>query len=392
MTETKSLRSARHLFIANDFPPILGGQSSFLYHLCRALSAADIMVLAPACGDTSEFDRAQAFKIIRRPYVIRTPLLEKLVKIVLPFFFARTILAREGVAYLHCAHVLSTGFIGLAFKRLRGLNYIIYSHSADILEHRGKPWLRPWLDRILASASYIVVSNRFTAVKLQEMGIPEGKILLSWPKIDSDAFTVAADRAPVLEGLGLAGRRLILSVGRLVERKGFDKMIAAMPEILRTAPEAVYVVFGRGPDSVRLHRLVEEAGLTESVRFIQGDDATKKALLSACAIFVMVSREIRERGDTEGFGMVFLEAGACGKPVVAGDSGGVRDAVAEGESGLLVDPEDPSAVAGAVSRLLSDSALAARLGEQGKKRVRDKFDYRCGCPELDPIFRRDVHV
>jgi phosphatidylinositol alpha-1,6-mannosyltransferase len=100
----------------------------------------------------------------------------------------------------------------------------------------------------------------------------------------------------------------------------------------------------------------------------------------------MVSREIRNKGDAEGFGVVYLEAGACGKPVVAGDSGGVRDAVRDGETGLLVDPEDPVAVADAIGKFLADRAFAQRLGTRGRSRVIAEFDYRGGVAELAPIF------
>ena len=121
------------------------------------------------------------------------------------------------------------------------------------------------------------------------------------------------------------------------------------------------------------------------MRFVEGDQVAKRDLLAACEMLVMPSRAILRRGDTEGFGMVFLEAGACGKPVVGGDSGGIRDAVVDGETGLLVDPEDPAEVGAAICRLLSDRELAARLGERGRQRVLERFDFRRGCPEMGPV-------
>jgi phosphatidylinositol alpha-1,6-mannosyltransferase len=109
--------------------------------------------------------------------------------------------------------------------------------------------------------------------------------------------------------------------------------------------------------------------------------------MAACDVFVMVSRAIGETGDVEGFGVVYLEAGAAGKPVVAGDSGGVPDAVEDGLNGFLVDPNDPLVVAEAVNKVLGDPVLAARLGEQGKARVNARFDYRRGVPELKEVFK-----
>ena len=152
----------KHLFIVNDFPPIIGGQSSYLYFLCRALAPNKIMVMAPACGDTGAFDRTQEFTIIRKPYLFQVPLLEKLAKIILPLVWIQPILKREKVVFLHCAHVLSTGFIGLAMKTFRGMDYALYIHSADVMEHQTNPLLRPWLDRILSGAQYVICNSHFT--------------------------------------------------------------------------------------------------------------------------------------------------------------------------------------------------------------------------------------
>jgi phosphatidylinositol alpha-1,6-mannosyltransferase len=159
------------------------------------------------------------------------------------------------------------------------------------------------------------------------------------------------------------------------------------PRLLGQFPDAVYVIFGCGPYGRDLRKLVADMKLERSVVFVDGDEDEKKALLAACEVFVMVSREIKKKGDAEGFGVVYLEAGACGKACVAGDSGGVRDAVKDGETGILVDPEDPGAVSEAIAKLLSDRALAARMGARGRERVLAEFDYRGGVAELNPIFQ-----
>ncbi len=375
----------RHLFIVNDFPPIVGGQTAYLYNLCRALLPADFLVLAPVCGDTSAFDRAQAFRIIRKPYLSRIPLFEKVMKIFLPLLWVPGIMRREKIGMLHCAHVLSTGFVGLILKKVYGIDYVIYTYCADILEYRDHVFWRFWLRRILLGARHVVTLSHFTRDRLVELGVRPEKIVVSLPRIDTEEFTGSGE-AEILRAQGLEGKRIILSVGRLVERKGNDMTIRAMTLVREKFPNAVYVIFGPGPYAGRLHVLVHELKLEDAVVFIGYGEPVKRALLRSCEIFAMVSRAIKERGDVEGFGIVFLEAAACGKPSVAGNSGGVPDAVVDNVTGILVPPEDPVAVAQAIIRLLSEEGLRHQMGEAALARVRSDFDYRRGVPELRKIF------
>ncbi|MBF0330314.1 MAG: glycosyltransferase family 4 protein [Candidatus Omnitrophica bacterium] len=379
---------ARHAFIVNDFPPIIGGQSSYLYYLCSALPPEKIVVLAPCCGNTSVFDRAQPFRIVRKPYLIDVQVLEKLAKILLPFFYVQRILRDEDIALLHCAHILSTGFIGLAMKVFRNIDYVLYTHSADILEYEHHPFFRPLLQEILSQAKHVVTNSRYTQGVLERLGVDAGKIVISSPRIDAADFGGLFCPDEVVRKYGLMGKRIILSINRLVPRKGNDVMIKAMPRILKRFPDAVYIVYGDGPCQMMLKDLVKELGLQMSVLFADPDDGDlRREWMAACEVFVMVSRAIEATGDVEGFGVVYLEAGAAGKPVVAGDSGGVPDAVEDGVNGFLVDPLDENAVAEAICRLLESQALAALLGAQGRERVKARFDYRRGVPELSDIFK-----
>ncbi len=379
---------ARHVFIVNDFPPVIGGQSSYLYYLCRALPPERILVLAPSCGDTSAFDQSQPFKIIRKPYLTRLPLVEKVFKTVLPLFYLRTVLRGEKIALLHCAHVLSTGCIGLVMKALWKVDYVVYTHGADVLEYWQHPLLRPLLKKILEEARHVVANSRYTRARLECLGVVPAKVIVSSPRVDAMDFGKPCDPARLMALYHLTGRRIVLSVNRLVPRKGNDTVIRAMPEILKRFPGAVYLVYGDGPCRGMLKVLVEEMGLQGAVVFMDRENGDiRRELMAACDVFVMVSRTIEATGDVEGFGVVYLEAGAAGKAVVAGNSGGVPDAVEDGVNGFLVDPSDEGAVADAVSRLLADPALAARLGAQGRARVQEKFDYRRGVPELEEVFK-----
>ena len=163
---------------------------------------------------------------------------------------------------------------------------------------------------------------------------------------------------------------MILTVGRLVERKGHDMVIRALPGIERAVGPVRYVVAGAGPEEPRLRALAREVGCASDVRFIgpvSGEDLA--ALYSACDVFVMPSRALAQRDGVEGFGIVFLEAGACAKPVVGGRSGGITDAVLDGVTGMLVDPADGAELQAVLIRLLDDPVEAQRLGARGRQRV-----------------------
>jgi phosphatidylinositol alpha-1,6-mannosyltransferase len=170
---------------------------------------------------------------------------------------------------------------------------------------------------------------------------------------------------------------VVLCVGRLVERKGQDVLIRSLPQVAAAVPEVLCVLAGSGADRSRLEELARDLGVADRVCFLGFVPETElPGCYAAADVFAMPSRYLPSAGDVEGFGIVFLEANAAGVPVVGGRSGGVEEAVRDGYTGLLVDPEDPAAVAGALTRLLQDEGLRRQLGAQGRERARLDFDRR----------------
>jgi phosphatidylinositol alpha-1,6-mannosyltransferase len=166
--------------------------------------------------------------------------------------------------------------------------------------------------------------------------------------------------------------RILLTVGRLVERKGQDMVIRALPKIISHIPNLKYRIVGEGPYRTRLEQLAKELGVDTYVEFIGAVEDTELIReYKSCDLFIMPSRE--SPNDAEGFGIVYLEANACGKPVIGGRSGGVPEAVLDNQTGLLTNPTDVEEIANSVVRLLNDPLLAKRLGEQGKERVLKEF-------------------
>jgi len=175
----------------------------------------------------------------------------------------------------------------------------------------------------------------------------------------------------------LGNKKCIVTIGRLVERKGHDIVLKAMTQILQQIPDLHYLIVGSGPNEISLKKQVSNMGLEKYVTFTgRVPDDEIGAYYELCDIFVMISREIPEKGDLEGFGIVYLEANYFGKPVVAGRSGGVEDAVVHNKTGLLVDPTKSDEVANAIITLLSNSNFAKTLGNTGKTRVINEFSRR----------------
>jgi phosphatidylinositol alpha-1,6-mannosyltransferase len=189
-------------------------------------------------------------------------------------------------------------------------------------------------------------------------------------------------------GVGLApGQRLILSVGRLQRRKGFDSVIRALPLLLTQGVDAHYAVIGIGDDREYLQRLAAELGVSDRVHLLSHvsyEDLPR--WYAACDLFAMPNRDID--GDTEGFGLVFLEAASAGKPALAGTDGGTGSAVVDGATGLRVDGENLEAITRALARLLADSAEAARMGLNGRRRVLDNFTHQRRVDQLRELALR----
>jgi phosphatidylinositol alpha-1,6-mannosyltransferase len=242
------------------------------------------------------------------------------------------------------------------------------------LKHLLRKRLR-WLKAItFRNARGIFAVSHYTRELLISEGVSPDKISVIPNGVDPGRFRPldSADRLRARHKL--ADRRVILTVARLDDYKGQDTVIRALPQIVKHVPHALYLVVGRGPEHDQLRRLAIRHGVSDYVIFAGYVPAGQLvAYYNVCDVFVMVSRQNHK--DVEGFGLVYLEANACGKPVIGGDSGGVRDAIVDGQTGLLVDPQDDDMVAACVIRLLLDPAEARRLGENGRRRAEGELDW-----------------
>lgn len=251
-------------------------------------------------------------------------------------------------------------------RRYPRLPVILYLHGEEVSEGPRPTRLYQMARRTMREADAVVTVSSFTRDKAIGYGVAPERITVIHNGVDAERFSPGAKDPALVDRFGLAGRRVLLCLARLDERKGQDMLLRAMPEILAAVPETVLLLVGGGTDEPRLRALAATLGLGDRVIFVgMAAEEEMVRFYRTADVYVMPNRTTAS-GDTEGFGLTFLEAGACGRPVIGGRAGGVPDAVVDGVTGLLIDATSHPAVAEACIRLLADSALAETLGRNGR--------------------------
>lgn len=300
------------------------------------------------------------------------------------------IMLRERPRIVQIATV-GDGYVGWLLQRSLRLPYVVYAHGNEIYEALGGPSDRARIS--LQRANRVIAVSRFTADLVKQTGVPPARIEIVHPGCDLKRFCPREVPAEIRQQvLGKNYRhKVILSVGT-VQRKGHDMTLRALPALLKRIPNLTYVIAGEGPNRSTLEKLATELGIRPHVIFPgHVKEEELPILYSLCDVFVMPSREQRHLNDVEGFGIVFLEAAACAKPVIGGRSGGIADAVLDGVTGLLVDPNSPESIAAAVERLLTDPLLAKRLGEEGRRRAVRCFSWSSTVARIQDVLERVLH-
>lgn len=364
--------NGRKLFVTCDFPPVLGGQANYFKNLWLERDPENDRLLLPE--SCRAFCASSGLSNVR---FARLPSGEtgfaRLGRVASLFFalLGQCLVFRP--AEIHAGQILSAGLCCRLLKPVFRFRYVLYLFGADVMEFtRFRPFRRLMLS-IMRRSSLMIACSNYTAGYLKEQypGAPAAVVV--HPGVEDRFFEEAPLPDRVREvGQGLAGRKVLLTVGRLVARKGHDTVIRALPLIARDVPEVHYLVVGDGPNRENLRRLSQTTGVSDRVTFCGSvPDSDLPSYYRITHVFVMVSRRIESTGDVEGFGIVYLEANAAGLPAIAAGGCGATDAVAEGVNGLLVrDAESPSEVAQAALRLLKNPGLAARIAESAREAAR----------------------
>lgn len=387
------------LSLSQWYPPQPGGAFLWLHEVNRRLDRA--VVLTDQVEGLPVDDVVDGV-VVRRLHLKRHTFLRPKSALLYANLMRQGLRAAQHLrpSVIMAARVMPEGLAAVLVGRTAGVPVVILAHGEEIGiwgsrpirggvrrgRSRAKRSLFWWTYR---EAAHVVANSRNTARLLCDGGVRDHRISVIHPGTDPQRFLPREPDRHLRKKYCPDGSRVLLSVGRLVKRKGHDTVIRALRRINEAAPGTRYLVAGSGPYEQPLRRLADTLGVNALVTFLgQVDQDDLPGLYNLADVFVMPGREVPETGDFEGFGIVFLEAGASGTPVVAGRAGGMPEAVLQDETGLVVDGNSPAALTAAVVRLLRDHDLARRLGKAARLRIAEKLTWEHSAEQVRMVLER----
>ena len=371
----------RTLVVTNDFPTRRGGIESFVYALADRLPAGEVVVYTASMPGDAEFDALLPFPVVRdkSTMLLPTPMVSRRVA---------DVLRAEG-----CDSVLfgAAAPLGLLADGLRaaGANRIVgLTHGHETWWAR-IPAARRALRKIGDGCDVLTYVSEFCRRRIASAlsaDVAERMQRLP-PGVDTTVFRPGVGGAAIRDRLGIDQHRPVLvSVSRFVDRKGQDALIKAMPWVLRSIPEALLLLVGDGPTRRRMERLARDTGVVDSVVFAGAVPWSEApGWFDVGDVFAMPCRTRKGGLEPEALGIVFLEAQACGHPVLVGDSGGAPETVLHGETGYVVDPFNPVGIGVRAADLLADLDGARLMGEKGRAWVEREWTWEMSVSTLSGL-------
>jgi phosphatidylinositol alpha-1,6-mannosyltransferase len=362
------------LVVTNDYPPRVGGIQRTLEALVEQLPADRVAVLCPAWEGSEAFDSRAVYRVYRQSerFLWPTPAIARRAEAAVSDFGADVVLF--GATY-------PLALIGPGLAK-RGTPYLSAAHGFEFWLSIA-PGAHGLVRRATSRATRVpVMCSEFVARVVRTAVRERVPVSVMYPGADMETFHPDLPFEDLLEAHGVAGRPLVVCVSRLVPRKGQDVLIRTMPEIRRRVRDATLLVVGEGPYRAELEEMARDAPAGAVVFAGQVSEADLPRYYRAGDVFAMPCRTRLGGLEIEGWGNVFIEAAACGRPVVVGDSGGARETLVDGVTGLLVDGRDVAAVADAVATLLGDPARAEAMGAAGRARVEHHFTWQRAAAQL----------
>ncbi len=362
------------LLVANDYPPRVGGIQRTLESLVRTFPPDRVAVLCPSFEGADAFDAAAPYAVIRQGarFLWPTRALARRVEAAVDDLGAEVVLF--GATY-------PLGLLGPGLAK-RGTPYLAAAHGFEYWLSIA-PGSHGLMARATSRASRVPVMCSAFIARVVRTAVPERvPVSVLYPGADVEAFRPELQFEDLRERHGVVGRPLVVCVSRLVPRKGQDVLIRAMPQIRSRVPDAALLIVGDGPYRAKLEALAVRAPTGSVVFAGQVSEADLPRYYRAGDVFAMPCRSRLGGLEVEGWGNVFIEAAACARPVVVGDSGGARESLVDGETGVLVDGTDAAAVAEAVAGLLEDPARAEAMGRAGRARVERAFTWERAADQL----------
>ncbi|MCX6779232.1 MAG: glycosyltransferase family 4 protein [Candidatus Magasanikbacteria bacterium] len=326
------------LLLTLEYPPIIGGVSRYYANLVNYFGEEKIKVLSTV--------------LVWLGWPKWLPSIFKTLSVLRGGKFKR----------LFIGQVLPLGYVALVIKKFYKIDFVVFTHGMDILLPQKNSWKKWWLKKILIEAKEVIANSNFTKIELLKLGLADKKIRIIYPCVKN----LAERQEFFKEG------NLILSVGRLVARKGFDLVIKSLPQVLSKIPQARLVLIGEGPEKNNLIKITKGLCLEKNITLLgKIDDKELNSWFQKASVFIMPCKQ--KGADVEGLGTVFLEAASHGLPLVVGKTGGAPEAVIDHQTGILVDPNSLDEISEALINILADKNRAQKMGEEGRQLVEEKF-------------------
>ncbi|MFA7244865.1 MAG: glycosyltransferase family 4 protein [Candidatus Magasanikbacteria bacterium] len=374
------------LIITMEFPPQIGGIATYVDQFALALNPEKTVVLAPKDNSllTQEFDKNRSYKIIRKIFLYPKFIWPRWLKL---FWQVKKIVKEEKIEVILINHVLPVGYIGKLINFFYKIPFLIISHGTDVLYATRTKWKEKKLKKIIAKSEQVVFNSESLKRRFLEK-LPEfqNKSLVLYPCPDADFFLPPPEKEIISlrEKLALQGKKVILTVARMEDGKGFPHLVRALPEILKKEPHVVWIIIGDGPKKEEVMKDIQKFSLQNVVRYLGNVPHNEiKKYYYLADLFVLFTHP--DEGREEGLGLVFLEAQSCGLPVVAGKSGGVEEAVLHAQTGIVIDiRQNALAMDESVVAMLQDRKYALSLAKNAKERIESEFIWHRQLAKLKP--------
>ncbi len=363
------------LLLTELFPPAVGGSAVLFHEIYSRLTGLPVTVLTDPRPRKVASDGSR-FGVIEHPVATKEWGLSKISGVRHHWRTARALrkLSTCG-GVVHCGRALPEGLAAWLASYFGGPRYVCWSHGEDLVTARSSKEYEMLTTRILRRARFSIANSQNTASLISAFGVSRARIRVVYPGVDTNRFapSVGGDAVRLRLGLG-RDEVVLLSVGRLQRRKGHDLAIRTMARLRSELPLLRYVIVGEGDERKYLEGLIDQCGVGDVIRLVGEVPGEELAQFYAASDIFLLPNRI-ENGDIEGFGIVFLEAASASRPVIAGNSGGVAEAVVDGTTGLLVSGTDEAELGAAIVTLANDPFMRLRLGEAGRRRVERSFTW-----------------
>lgn len=380
------------LLLSEVFPPRPGGSGRWFWEIYRRLARDDYVLSVGQSRGQAAFDANHDLQIQRLPLAMsQWGILS--VRGARDYWSnvcrLRRLIKQHRISQIHCGRCLPEGVMCLALKKLIGTPYACFVHGEDVgtaVNSREHAFL---VRQVLANAEYCIANSHNTSNLIRSRWqLPADRVRILHPGVDTKQFSPALRSDSLRSELGWRNRTVILSVGRLQRRKGHDILIQALPAIKQQVPDVLYSIVGDGEERAFLEQSARDLQVLEHVQFRgETSDGELAKCYQQCNIFALPNREIN--GDIEGFGMVLLEAQACGRPVIAGQSGGTAETMRVDHTGKIVDCTHPDELARTLIHLLRDPDLCDTMGRAAREWAVNRFDWDALAIQAERLFQEE---